>query len=151
PYFINQQETMSVELENPYILLHDKKISNIRDLLPLLEKVAKSGRSLLIVAEDVEGEALATLVVNTMRGIIKVCAVKVPGFGDRPKARMEDIAILTGGRVKSEELGLSLEKIDLNDLGGAMKVQINKENTSIVDVAGKAEEIKARVGQIRSQ
>ncbi|MGX2039173.1 chaperonin GroEL [Methylocaldum sp. MU1018] len=151
PYFINQQETMSVELENPYILLHDKKISNIRDLLPLLEKVAKSGRSLLIVAEDVEGEALATLVVNTMRGIIKVCAVKAPGFGDRRKAMLEDIAILTGGRVISEELGLSLEKVDLGDLGNAKKVQINKENTTIVDGAGKAEDIKARVEQIRKQ
>ncbi|WP_434149811.1 chaperonin GroEL [Methylocaldum gracile subsp. desertum] len=151
PYFINSQETMSVELENPYILLHDKKISNIRDLLPLLEKVAKSGRSLLIVAEDVEGEALATLVVNTMRGIIKVCAVKAPGFGDRRKAMLEDIAILTGGRVISEELGLSLEKVDLGDLGGAKKIQINKENTTIVDGAGKAEAIKARVEQIRKQ
>ncbi|WP_133717722.1 chaperonin GroEL [Methylocaldum gracile] len=151
PYFINSQETMSVELENPYILLHDKKISNIRDLLPLLEKVAKSGRSLLIVAEDVEGEALATLVVNTMRGIIKVCAVKAPGFGDRRKAMLEDIAILTGGRVISEELGLSLEKVDLGDLGSAKKIQINKENTTIVDGAGKAEAIKARVEQIRKQ
>jgi len=151
PYFINQQETMSVELENPYILLHDKKISNIRDLLPLLEKVAKSGRSLLIVAEDVEGEALATLVVNTMRGIIKVCAVKAPGFGDRRKAMLEDIAVLTGGRVISEELGLSLEKVDLGDLGSAKKIQVNKENTTIVDGAGKAEDIKARVEQIRKQ
>jgi chaperonin GroEL len=151
PYFINQQETMSVELENPYILLHDKKISNIRDLLPLLEKVAKSGRSLLVVAEDVEGEALATLVVNTMRGIIKVCAVKAPGFGDRRKAMLEDIAILSGGRVISEELGLSLEKVELNDLGSAKKVQVNKENTTIVDGAGKPEDIKARVEQIRKQ
>ncbi|MCU0734991.1 MAG: chaperonin GroEL [Methylotetracoccus sp.] len=151
PYFINQQETMSAELEDPYILLHDKKISNIRDLLPALEKVAKSGRSLLIVAEDVEGEALATLVVNNMRGIIKVCAVKAPGFGDRRKAMLEDIAVLTGGRVISEELGLSLEKIDLADLGSAKKVQINKENTTIVDGAGKIDEIKARVEQIRTQ
>jgi chaperonin GroEL len=151
PYFINQQETMSAELEDPYILLHDKKISNIRDLLPALEKVAKSGRSLLIVAEDVEGEALATLVVNNMRGIIKVCAVKAPGFGDRRKAMLEDIAVLTGGRVISEELGLGLEKIDLADLGSAKKVQINKENTTIVDGAGKIDEIKARVEQIRTQ
>jgi chaperonin GroEL len=151
PYFINQQETMSAELEDPYILLHDKKISNIRDLLPALEKVAKAGRSLLIVAEDVEAEALATLVVNNMRGIIKVCAVKAPGFGDRRKAMLEDIAVLTGGRVISEELGLSLEKIDLADLGSAKKVQINKENTTIVDGAGKIDEIKARVEQIRTQ
>jgi chaperonin GroEL len=151
PYFINSQETMSVELENPYILLHDKKISNIRDLLPLLEKVAKAGRSLLLVAEDVEGEALATLVVNTMRGIIKVCAVKAPGFGDRRKAMLEDVAILTGGRVISEEVGLSLEKVELADLGTAKKVQVNKENTTIVDGAGSADSIKGRVEQIRRQ
>jgi chaperonin GroEL len=151
PYFINQQETMSAELEDPYILLHDKKISNIRDLLPALEKVAKAGRSLLIVAEDVEGEALATLVVNNMRGIIKVCAVKAPGFGDRRKAMLEDIAVLTDGRVISEELGLSLEKLDLADLGSAKKIQINKENTTIVDGFGKTDSIKARVEQIRKQ
>ena len=151
PYFINQQDTMSVELENPFILLHDKKISNIRDLLPVLEKVAKSGRSLLLVAEDVEGEALATLVVNTMRGIIKVCAVKAPGFGDRRKAMLEDIAVLTGGQVISEEVGLSLEKIELSDLGSAKKIQISKENTTIVDGAGSADNIKARVEQIRRQ
>ncbi len=151
PYFINQQETMSVELDNPYILLHDKKISNIRELLPVLEKVAKSGRSLLLVAEDVEGEALATLVVNTMRGIIKVCAVKAPGFGDRRKAMLEDIAVLTGGRVISEEVGLSLEKLDLADLGSAKKVQVSKENTTIVDGAGSADAIKGRVEQIRRQ
>ncbi|HWP00074.1 MAG TPA: chaperonin GroEL [Methylococcus sp.] len=151
PYFINQQETMSVELENPYILLHDKKISNIRDLLPVLEKTAKAGRALLIIAEDVEGEALATLVVNNMRGILKVCAVKAPGFGDRRKAMLEDIAILTGGRVISEELGLSLEKVELSDLGQAKKVQINKENTTIVDGAGDSAAIKGRVEQIRKQ
>jgi chaperonin GroEL len=151
PYFINQQDTMSVELENPFILLHDKKISNIRDLLPVLEKVAKSGRSLLLVAEDVEGEALATLVVNTMRGIIKVCAVKAPGFGDRRKAMLEDIAVLTGGQVISEEVGLSLEKVELADLGSAKKIQVNKENTTIVDGAGSADTIKARVEQIRRQ
>ncbi|GAB6046559.1 chaperonin GroEL [Methyloparacoccus murrellii] len=151
PYFVTQQETMSVELENPYILLHDKKISNIRDLLPVLEKVAKAGRSLLLVAEDVEGEALATLVVNTMRGILKVCAVKAPGFGDRRKAMLEDIAVLTGGTVIAEEVGLSLEKVELSDLGSAKKVQVNKENTVIVDGAGSAETIKARVEQIRKQ
>jgi chaperonin GroEL len=151
PYFINKQDTMGVELENPYVLLHDKKISNIRDLLPALEKTAKSGRSLLIIAEDVDGEALATLVVNNMRGILKVCAVKAPGFGDRRKAMLEDIAILTGGQVISEELGLSLEKVELADLGQAKKIQINKENTTIVDGAGSADAIKARVEQIRKQ
>jgi chaperonin GroEL len=151
PYFVNSQETMSVELENPFILLFDKKISSIRDLLPVLEKVAKAGRSLLLVAEDVEGEALATLVVNTMRGIIKVCAVKAPGFGDRRKAMLEDIAVLTGGQVISEEVGLSLEKAELADLGSAKKVQVNKENTTIVDGAGSADTIKARVEQIRRQ
>ena len=151
PYFINQQDAMSVELENPYVLLHDKKISNIRDLIPLLEKVSKSGRSLLIVAEDVEGEALATLVVNTMRGILKVAAVKAPGFGDRRKAMLEDIAVLTGGTVIAEEVGLSLEKAELTDLGGAKKVQINKDNTVIVDGAGNVASINARVEQIRKQ
>ncbi|WP_045224719.1 chaperonin GroEL [Methyloterricola oryzae] len=151
PYFINNQETMSVELDAPYILLHDKKIPNIRDLIPLLEKVSKSGKSLLIVAEDVEGEALATLVVNNMRGILKVCAVKAPGFGDRRKAMLEDIAILTGGKVISEEVGLSLEKLDLADLGSAKKVQIGKEDTTIVDGSGDHAAIKARVELIRRQ
>lgn len=151
PYFINNQQTMSVELENPLILLYDKKISNIREMLPVLEGVAKGGRSLLIVAEDVEGEALATLVVNTIRGIVKVAAVKAPGFGDRRKAMLQDVAILTGGQVVSDEVGLSLEKAGLEDLGTAKKVQITKENTTIIDGAGSQADIKARVEQIRRQ
>jgi chaperonin GroEL len=151
PYFINDQQTQSVVLENPYILLHDKKISNIREMLPLLESVAKSGRPLLIVSEDVEGEALATLVVNTIRGIVKVAAVKAPGFGDRRKAMLQDIAILTGGTVISEEVGLQLEKASLADLGEAKKVQVTKENTTIIDGHGKVEGIKGRIEQIRKQ
>ncbi len=151
PYFINNQQRMTAELEDPYILLYDKKISSIRDLLPVLEGVAKAGKSLLIVAEDVEGEALATLVVNTIRGIVKVAAVKAPGFGDRRKAMLQDIAILTGGTVISEEVGLSLEKASLEDLGGAKKVVVNKENTTIISGAGKHKEIKGRVEQIRLQ
>ena len=151
PYFINDQQTQSVVLENPYILLHDKKISNIREMLPLLEAVAKSGRPLLIVAEDVEGEALATLVVNTIRGIVKVAAVKAPGFGDRRKAMLQDIAILTGGTVISEEVGLQLEKASLADLGEAKKVQVTKENTTVIDGHGKTEDIKGRIEQIRMQ
>jgi len=151
PYFINNQQTMSAELENPMILLHDKKISNIRELLPILEGVAKQGRSLLVIAEDVEGEALATLVVNTIRGIVKVAAVKAPGFGDRRKAMLQDIAILTGGTVISEEVGLNLEKAGLEDLGSAKKISITKENTTIVDGAGQSQEIHARVEQIRAQ
>ncbi|QBQ53981.1 chaperonin GroEL [Nitrosococcus wardiae] len=151
PYFITDQQTMAAELDDPYILIHDKKISNIRDLLPVLENVAKAGKPLLVISEDVEGEALATLVVNTIRGIVKVCAVKAPGFGDRRKAMLEDIAVLTGGTVISEEVGLSLEKATLDDLGRAKKISVNKENTTLVDGAGSAEDIKARVEQIRVQ
>ena len=151
PYFVNNQQTMMAELENPLILLHDKKISNIREMLPILEGAAKAGRSLLIVSEDVEGEALATLVVNTIRGVVKVAAVKAPGFGDRRKAMLQDIAILTGGTVISEEVGLSLEKASLDDLGHAKRVTISKENTTIIDGGGKPAEIEARVKQIRAQ
>jgi chaperonin GroEL len=151
PYFINNQQSQSAELDNPFILLYDKKISNIRDLLPVLESVAKSSRPLLIVSEDVEGEALATLVVNNIRGIVKVAAVKAPGFGDRRKAMLQDIAILTGGQVISEEVGLSLEKATLEDLGEAKKVQITKENTTIIDGAGRTQEIEGRVEQIRAE
>jgi chaperonin GroEL len=151
PYFINNQQSQSAELEKPLILLVDKKISNIRELLPLLEAIAKGGRQLLIVAEDVEGEALATLVVNTIRGIVKVAAVKAPGFGDRRKAMLQDIAILTGGTVISDEVGLSLEKATLNDLGEAKKILVEKENTTIIDGAGKASDIKGRVESIRQQ
>ena len=151
PYFVNKPETMSADLDNPYILLVDKKISNIRELLPVLEAVAKAGRPLMIVAEDVEGEALATLVVNNMRGIVKVAAVKAPGFGDRRKAMLQDIAILTGGTVISEEVGLSLETTTLEHLGQAKSVQINKDNSTIVDGAGAKADIEARVNQIRKQ
>ena len=151
PYFVTNQESMQAELENPYILLHDKKVSNVRDLLPVLEAVAKEGKSLLIIAEDIEGEALATLVVNNIRGIVKVAAVKAPGFGDRRKAMLEDIAILTGGTVIAEEVGLSLEKAGVAELGSAKKIQISKENTTIIDGAGEADQIQARVGQIRTQ
>ncbi|MEJ2172982.1 MAG: chaperonin GroEL [Woeseiaceae bacterium] len=151
PYFINDQASQQVELENPLILLFDKKISNIRDLLPLLESVAKAGRPLVIVAEDVEGEALATLVVNNIRGIVKVAAVKAPGFGDRRKAMLQDIAVLTGGQVISEEVGLSLEKTSLDDLGEAKKIVISKENTTVIDGAGRAEDIHGRVEQINRE
>ncbi|GIS74415.1 MAG: 60 kDa chaperonin [Gammaproteobacteria bacterium] len=151
PYFINNQERMTAELEDPFILLHDKKISNIRELLPLLEAVAKAGRPLLVIAEDVEGEALATLVVNNMRGVVKVSACKAPGFGDRRKAMLEDIAILTGGTVISEEVGLNLEGATIEDLGQAKKVELNKEDTVIIDGAGSSDNISGRVNQIQTQ
>jgi chaperonin GroEL len=151
PYFINQQQSQTAEFEKPLILLCDKKISNIREMLPLLEAVAKAGRPLIVVAEDVEGEALATLVVNNIRGILKVAAVKSPGFGDRRKAMLQDLATLTGGTVISDEVGLSLEKVTLNDLGDAKKVVVEKETTTIIDGAGKAADIKARIESIRQQ
>ncbi|MDW2982919.1 MAG: chaperonin GroEL [Rhodanobacter sp.] len=151
PYFINNQQSQQVELDDPYILIHDKKVSNVRELLPVLEAVAKAGKPLLIVAEEVEGEALATLVVNTIRGIVKVAAVKAPGFGDRRKAILEDIAILTNGQVISEEVGLQLEKATIADLGRAKRVVITKENTTIIDGAGEAERIQSRIGQIKAQ
>jgi chaperonin GroEL len=151
PYFINNPEKQICALENPYVLLHDKKISNVRDLLPVLEGVAKAGKPLLIVAEEVEGEALATLVVNTIRGIVKVCAVKAPGFGDRRKAMLEDMAILTGGTVISEEVGLSLEKATIKDLGRAKKIVVSKENTTIIDGAGETSGIEGRIKQIKAQ
>ena len=151
PYFINNADKQVAVLEEPYILLHDKKISNIRDLLPVLEQVAKSGKPLLIVAEDCDGEALATLVVNNIRGILKTCAVKAPGFGDRRKAMLEDIAILTGGTVIAEELGLKLENASLKDLGRAKRVEIAKEDTTLIDGAGEKKSIEARVKQIRVQ
>ena len=151
PYFINNQQSMQAELDDPFILLHDKKISNVRELLPVLEGVAKAGKPLLIVAEEVEGEALATLVVNTIRGIVKVCAVKAPGFGDRRKAMLEDMAILTGGTVISEEVGLQLDKATIKDLGRAKKIQVSKENSTIIDGNGNAEAIQARIKQIKAQ
>ncbi|HKR75808.1 MAG TPA: chaperonin GroEL [Rhodanobacter sp.] len=151
PYFINNQQSQQVELEDPFILLYDKKISNVRELLPVLEGVAKAGKPLLIVAEEVEGEALATLVVNTIRGIVKVAAVKAPGFGDRRKAMLEDMAILTNGQVISEEVGLQLEKATVTDLGRAKKIVVTKENSTIIDGAGEAEKIQARIKQIKAQ
>ena len=151
PYFINNQQSQQVEFEDPYILIHDKKISNVRDLLPVLEGVAKAGKPLLIVAEEVEGEALATLVVNTIRGIVKVAAVKAPGFGDRRKAILEDIAVLTGGTVISEEVGLSLEKATVKDLGRAKKIVVSKENSTLIDGAGDADAIQSRIKQIKAQ
>jgi len=151
PYFVTNQQSMQAELEDPYVLLFDKKISNIRDLLPVLEGVAKASRPLLIIAEDVEGEALATLVVNSIRGIVKVCAVKAPGFGDRRKAMLQDIAILTGGQVISEEVGLSLEKATVDDLGSAKRILVTKENTTIIDGAGSHDDIETRVSQVRAQ
>ncbi len=151
PYFVNDQQNMQAVLENPYILITDKKVSNIRDLLPALEAVAKAGRPMLIIAEDIEGEALATLVINNMRGILKVTAVKAPGFGDRRKAMLQDIAVLTGGMVVSEEVGLTLEKVTLNEMGQAKKVVVTKDNTTVVDGAGSKDEIDGRVAQIRAQ
>ncbi|HKR53265.1 MAG TPA: chaperonin GroEL [Chthoniobacterales bacterium] len=151
PYFVTNAEAMEAVLENPYILIHEKKISSLKDMLPLLEKVAKAGRPLLIIAEDVEGEALATLVVNKLRGTLQVCAVKAPGFGDRRKAMLEDIAVLTGGRCITEDLGIKLENVKLDDLGRAKRVTIDKENTTIVEGEGKQNDIQGRVNQIRRQ
>merc|ERR1712072_994241 len=151
PYFVNNQQNMTCELENPFILLVDKKISNIRDMLPTLESVAKAGRPLFMIAEDIEGEALATLVVNNIRGIVKVCAVKAPGFGDRRKAMLEDIAILTGATVIAEEVGLTLESTKIEHLGTANRVQITKDNTTVIDGSGKKSNIDSRVAQIKKQ
>ena len=150
PYFVTDPERMEVVLEDPYILIHEKKISNMKDLLPVLEQVARAGKPLLIIAEDVEGEALATLVVNKLRGTLHVCAVKAPGFGDRRKEMLKDIAVLTGGQVITEDLGLKLENVTLKDLGRAKRVTIDKDNTTIVDGAGKKAEIEGRVKQIRA-
>ncbi|HLU39196.1 MAG TPA: chaperonin GroEL, partial [Planctomycetota bacterium] len=151
PHFVTNPDKMECVLENPYILVHEKKISSIKDMLPLLEKIAQSGRPLLVIAEDVEGEALATLVVNKLRGVFKCAAVKAPGFGDRRKAMLEDIAILTGGRAIFEDLGITLESIKLEDLGSAKKVVISKDETTIIEGAGKAADVQARIGQIRAE
>merc|ERR1712060_998707 len=151
PYFINKQQNMTCDLENPFILLVDKKISNIRDMLSTLESVAKASRPLFIIAEDIEGEALATLVVNNMRGIVKVCAVKAPGFGDRRKAMLEDIAVLTDAKVISEEVGMNLESSKIDDLGSAKRIIVSKENTTIINGEGSSDSIKERVYQIRNQ
>ena len=151
PYFVTNAEDLEAVLENAYVLIHEKKISNLKDLLPLLEKTAKSSRPLLIIAEEVEGEALATLVVNKLRGTIQVCAVKAPGFGDRRKAMLEDIAILTGGRLLSEDLGIKLENVGLEDLGRAKRIVVDKENTTIIEGEGKTSDIQGRVAQIRRQ
>ena len=151
PYFVTNAEAMEAVLENPYILIHEKKISSLKDMLPLLEKVAKAGRPLLIIAEDVEGEALATLVVNKLRGTLQVAAVKAPGFGDRRKAMLEDLAVLTGGQCITEDLGIKLENVKLEDLGRTKRVTIDKENTTIVEGEGKQADIQGRVSQIRRQ
>jgi chaperonin GroEL len=151
PYFVTNRDTQVAVLENPYILIHDKKISGMKDLLPLLEKIAQSGKPMLVIAEEVEGEALATLVVNNLRGTLAACAVKAPGFGDRRKAMLEDIAILTGGQVIAEELGLKLENTEINQMGKAKQVKVDKENTTIIEGAGKQKDIKDRIAQIKVQ
>ncbi len=151
PYFVTNRETMTTVLEDPYILIHDKKVSSMKDLLPILEKIAQAGKPLLLISEDVEGEALATLVVNNLRGTLNACAVKAPGFGDRRKAMLEDISVLTGGQVVSEELGLKLENTEMSQLGRAKTVKVDKENTTIIEGAGKAKDIKDRIGQIKVQ
>lgn len=151
PYFVTNRETMTTALEDPYILIHDKKISNMKDVLPLLEKIAQTGKPLLVIAEDIEGEALATLVVNNLRGTLNACAVKAPGFGDRRKAMLEDIAVLTGGSVIAEELGLKIENVDISQLGRAKNIKIDKENTTVIEGGGKEKDIKDRIGQIKVQ